>query len=48
VGEQVSLFSIATGIVFLIIGIGLIVMLTVGGVLAPRAGPDGPGEEAAR
>jgi hypothetical protein len=37
VGEQISLFSIATGIVFLIIGIGLIVMLTVGGVLSsPR------------
>lgn len=37
VGEQISLFSIATGIVFLIIGIGLIVMLTVGGVLRDEA-----------
>ena len=35
VGEQISLFSIATGVVFAIIGIGLLVMLTVGGVLAP-------------
>jgi hypothetical protein len=38
VGEQISLFSIATGIVFAIIGIGLLVMLTIGGVLSPRAG----------
>jgi hypothetical protein len=36
VGEQISLFSIATGVVFLLIGIGLIVMLTVGGVLGSR------------
>ena len=36
VGEQVALFAVATGILFAIIGIGLIVMLTVGGVLAPR------------
>ncbi|WP_217922154.1 hypothetical protein [Miltoncostaea oceani] len=40
VGEQISLFSLATGIVFLVIGIGLIVMLTVGGVLRTRAAPD--------
>lgn len=45
VGEQISLFSLATGVVFLIIGIGLIVMLTVGGVLrepsgAPASRPD--------
>ena len=33
-------FSIATGVVFLIIGVGLIVMLTVGGVLRTRAAPD--------
>jgi hypothetical protein len=39
VGEQVSLFSIATGALFLVIGIGLLVMLTVGGVLAQRAEP---------
>jgi hypothetical protein len=39
VGEQVSLFSLATGIVFLLIGIGLIVMLTVGGVLRTRGDP---------
>ena len=38
VGEQISLFSIATGIVFAIIGIGLLVMLTIGGVLSPRPG----------
>ena len=45
VGEQVSLFSIATGTLFLIIGIGLIVMLTVGGVLQQRSNspPEGPG-----
>ncbi len=42
VGEQISLFSIATGVVFAIIGIGLLVMLTVGGVLAPRT-PEAPG-----
>jgi hypothetical protein len=36
VGEQVSLFAIATGGLFLVIGIGLLVMLTVGGVLAPE------------
>ena len=46
VGEQVSLFSIATGIVFLLIGIGLIVMLTIGGVLAPRGGGTAPEEGA--
>lgn len=39
VGEQVSLFSLATGIVFLLIGIGLIVMLTIGGVLRTRGDP---------
>jgi hypothetical protein len=33
VGEQVSLFSIATGALFIVIGIGLLVMLLVGGVL---------------
>ena len=43
VGEQISLFSIATGAVFAIIGIGLLVMLTVGGVLAPR--PEAPATE---
>jgi hypothetical protein len=42
VGEQVSLFSIATGVVFLIIGIGLIVMLTVGGVLRTRTVESSP------
>jgi hypothetical protein len=36
VGEQVSLFSIATGILFVILGIGLLVMLTIGGVLVGR------------
>jgi hypothetical protein len=36
VGEQVSLFSIATGILFVVIGIGLLVMLTIGGVLVGR------------
>ena len=41
VGEQVSLFSIATGILFVVIGIGLLVMLTVGGVLVGRR--DEPG-----
>lgn len=39
VGEQVSLFSIATGTLFLVIGIGLIVMLTIGGVLTQRRAP---------
>lgn len=33
VGERVSLFSIATGSLFIVIGIGLLVMLLVGGVL---------------
>lgn len=33
VGEQVSLFSIATGILFLLIGIGFLVMILAGGVL---------------
>lgn len=40
VGEQTSLFSLATGVVFLLIGIGLIVMLTVGGLLHERTAPD--------
>jgi hypothetical protein len=39
VGEQVSLFSIATGALFVVIGIGLLVMLTVGGVLGQRVEP---------
>jgi hypothetical protein len=43
VGEQISLFSLATGVVFLILGIGLIVMLTVGGVLHRRAEPPAGG-----
>jgi hypothetical protein len=43
VGEQVSLFSIATGILFVVVGIGLLVMLTVGGVLSGGATRDGPG-----
>lgn len=46
VGEQVSLFSLATGVVVLILGIGLIVMLTVGGVLRGREGPAGGGAAA--
>lgn len=33
VGEQVSLFSIATGIVFVVIGIGFLVMVLAGGIL---------------
>ena len=33
VGEQVSLFAIATGGLFVVVGIGLLVMLLVGGVL---------------
>jgi putative Mn2+ efflux pump MntP len=33
VGEQVSLFSIATGILFVIIGIGFLVMVIAGGIL---------------
>lgn len=36
VGEQVALFSIVTGAVFAVIGVGLLVMLTAGGVLGPR------------
>jgi len=47
VGEQISLFSIATGVVFLLIGIGLIVMLTIGGVLtgrSPSPAQAGPGD----
>jgi hypothetical protein len=43
VGEQVSLFAIATGALFVVVGIGLLVMLTIGGVLSPgRAGSKGP------
>lgn len=42
VGEQVSLFSIATGVVFLLIGVGLIVMLTIGGVLSGPRDPTPP------
>ena len=33
VGEQVSLFSIATGILFVVIGIGFLVMVIAGGIL---------------
>ena len=33
VGEQVSLFSIATGILFVVIGIGFLVMVFAGGIL---------------
>jgi putative Mn2+ efflux pump MntP len=33
VGEQVSLFSIATGVVFVIIGVGFLVMVLAGGIL---------------
>jgi len=33
VGEQVSLFSIATGILFVIIGIGFLVIVIAGGIL---------------
>lgn len=33
VGEQVSLFSIATGILFVIIGIGFLVIVLAGGIL---------------
>ena len=33
VGERVSLFAIATGALFVVVGIGLLVMLLVGGVL---------------
>ena len=43
VGERVSLFAIATGALFVVVGIGLLVMLLVGGVLGNpferRAGP---------
>ena len=47
VGEQVSLFSIATGILFVVIGIGLLVMLTVGGVLVGPRDEPGAGAPAA-
>jgi putative Mn2+ efflux pump MntP len=43
VGEQVSLFSIATGALFIVIGIGFIVMLLVGGVLGRPFGSSGHG-----
>jgi hypothetical protein len=33
VGERVSLFAVATGALFVVVGIGLLVMLLVGGVL---------------
>jgi hypothetical protein len=44
VGEQVSLFSIATGILFVIIGIGFLVMVVAGGILG---NPFAKGEDAA-
>lgn len=44
VGEQVSLFSVATGILFVIIGIGFLVMVIAGGILG---NPFGKGEDAA-
>ncbi len=44
VGEQVSLFSIATGVVFAIIGIGFLVMVLAGGILGnPFAKTQGSG-----
>lgn len=33
VGEQVSLFSVATGILFVIIGVGFLVMIFIGGIM---------------
>ncbi len=33
VGEQVSFFSIATGILFVIIGVGFLVMIFAGGIM---------------
>jgi hypothetical protein len=47
VGEQVSLFAIATGALFVVVGIGLLVMLTIGGMLAPHRGGTGPPTPAA-
>lgn len=47
VGEQVSLFAIVTGALFAVVGIGLLVMLTIGGVLSPRRGGAGPPTPAA-
>ncbi|MBJ7457209.1 MAG: hypothetical protein JHC74_14225 [Thermoleophilia bacterium] len=44
VGEQVSLFSVATGILFVIIGIGFLVMVIAGGILG---NPFSKGEDAA-
>ena len=42
VGEQVSLFSIATGILFVIIGIGFLVMVLAGGILGNPLAKDAP------
>lgn len=41
VGEQVSLFSIATGILFVVIGIGFLVMVLAGGILGNPFTKDG-------
>lgn len=38
IGDQLSWFSIASGVIFMIIGIGLLVILTIGGVLGPTSG----------
>lgn len=42
VGEQVSLFSIATGALFVIIGIGFLVMVIAGGILGSPFGKAPP------
>jgi hypothetical protein len=47
VGEQVSLFSIATGILFVIIGIGFLVIVLAGGILGnpfTKTEPPAPSE----
>jgi putative Mn2+ efflux pump MntP len=47
VGEQVSIFSIATGILFVVIGIGFLVIVLAGGILGnpfAKAGPETPSD----
>lgn len=43
VGEQVSLFSIATGILFVIIGVGFLVMIFAGGIMGDPFAKDEAG-----
>ncbi len=47
VGDQVALFSVATGVVFLLVGIGFLVLILAGGVLGSPRAKDDPGPPSA-